>query len=140
MVVLHVEDDPNDVFFIRHAFEKVAPGAFLHAVTDGELATRYLSGQPPYDDRAQYPFPTLVLMDLKLPKRTGHEVLEWMRARPETRGMPVVIFSSSTERSDIERAYALGANAYVAKQGDLRGLVEVVRGVVAYAGLASEGS
>src|SRR2546421_2945997 len=119
LVILHVEDDPNDLFFVQHAFNKVTPTATLHDVRDGELATRYLSGQPPYEDRGRHPTPDLVLMDLKLPKRNGHEVLEWIRSQPGMRTMPVVILSSSTERSDIERAYRLGANAYVAKQGDL---------------------
>ena len=136
LVVLHVEDDPNDAFFVKHAFDKVAPTISLRAVADGDLATSYLGGLPPFEDRSKHPLPNLVLMDLKLPKRSGHEVLEWLRARAGLERLPVVILSSSTERADIERAYALGANAYVPKQGDLQGLVDLVRGLVTYATLA----
>jgi DNA-binding NarL/FixJ family response regulator len=121
---------------VRHAFDKVAPTITLRAVADGDLATSYLGGLPPFEDRASHPTPGLVLMDLKLPKRSGHEVLEWLRGQPGMDRLPVVILSSSTERADIERAYALGANAYVPKRGDLQELIELVRGLVTYATLA----
>ncbi len=137
LVVLHVEDDPNDVFFVAHAFGKIAPAVQLRRVSDGEEAVRYLRGEAPYDDRAASPAPMLVLMDVKLPKRNGLEVLEWMRAEPALASLPVVVLSSSTEPSDIARAYALGANAYVAKRSDLRELIELVRGITAYAALAA---
>lgn len=139
VVILHVEDDANDVFFVRYAFEKVAPDVRLCAVNDGEQAERYLAGAPPFDDRTTHPLPTLVLMDLKLPRCDGLEVLQWIRSQPALERLPVVILSSSTERSDMERAYALKANAYVSKQGDLKQLIEIVRGVITYAELTHGG-
>jgi CheY-like chemotaxis protein len=132
-VILHVEDDPNDVFFVQRAFAKVHPGVTLLTVADGSEAQAYLEGRPPYDDRDRYPMPSLVLMDLKLPKKNGLEVLEWMKGLPTLKAIPVIILSSSTEKCDVERAYELGANAFVAKRGDLKGLVSLAEGIAVYA-------
>lgn len=133
LVILHVEDDPNDVFFVRRAFSKVSPEVALFNAVDGEEAKAFLEGRAPFEDRAAHPLPSLVLMDLKLPRMNGHEVLEWMRAQPSLAAIPVVILSSSSERTDMERAYGLGANAYLTKQGDLNELVGIVKGIAAYA-------
>jgi CheY-like chemotaxis protein len=132
-VILYVEDDENDVFFARRAFSRATPEVLLSVVSDGLEAESYLAGEGAFADRAAHPLPALVVMDLKLPKKTGLEVLEWMRGKPELRTIPVVFLSSSTERGDIERAYRLGANAYLSKRGDLQGLEAMARAMAAYA-------
>lgn len=127
--ILLVEDDPNDVLLIRRAFKKAKVLNPVEVVGDGEAAVAYLSGQAPYDHRAA---PELVLLDLKLPRKSGHEVLEWIRAQPRLRYLPVVVLTSSRERIDLERAYGLGANSYLVKPPDFESLIEMVRTVDMY--------
>jgi CheY-like chemotaxis protein len=132
--ILHVEDDANDAFLVGHAFKKEAPQVRVAVVTDGREAQEYLAGKGRHEGKAA---PDLVLMDLKLPRMTGLEVLEWMKSREELRRLPVFILSSSSEKSDVERANALGVNGYFSKQGTIQGLVEVVRALIAFAGKKS---
>lgn len=114
--VLLVEDDLADSKLIRRAFEKAALTARLVRAKDGDDAVAYLDGTGPYTDRDEHPSPTLVLLDIKLPRRSGFEVLSWIRrdARP-LRRTPVVMLTSSRHAVDINRAYELGANAYTVK-------------------------
>jgi CheY-like chemotaxis protein len=86
----------------------------------------YLQGKPPFQNPVRHPLPNLLLLDLKLPRVTGFEVLEWLRSHPDLRHMLVVVFSSSDQPEDINRAYALGANSYVVKPLDPDELVRVV--------------
>src|SRR5260221_230755 len=86
--ILHVEDDPNDVLLIDLAFRKAGLSPSLQVVHDGEEAIEYLSGRGSYSDRAVFPFPELILLDLKLPRRSGFEVLSWLRDREEMVRMP----------------------------------------------------
>ena len=130
---LYVEDDSNDAFFARHAFRKAAPEASLIVVADGREAQSYLLGSDAYGDRSRHPIPDLVLLDLKLPRMTGLEILEWMKSQPGLKELPVFILSSSSEPSDVERAHALGVSGYLSKKGNVGGLVELVRGLVAVA-------
>jgi len=132
--ILHVEDDPNDSLLVGHAFRKGVPQAVLTLAVDGEEAQAYLGGTGPYADRSLHPLPHLVLLDLKLPKRTGLEVLEWMKSRKDLAGLPVFILSSSTEKSDVEQARTLGATGYLSKQGDMKQLVALAREIAAYLG------
>lgn len=114
-VILLVEDDPDDVFFLRDAFAKNGMPGAPRVVRDGEEALAYLLGQGPYADRSLHPLPALVLLDLKLPRASGHEVLERRRQRPELMRIPVVVLTSSESDDDTERAYAAGANSYLVK-------------------------
>ena len=114
-VVLYVEDEADDVFFMRLAFEKEGFTNHLRSVGDGGDAIAYLSGTACYSNRTEYPFPQLILLDLNLPVRSGFEVLEWIRSHAATRDLPVVVFSSSGHKADRERADQLGANAYFLK-------------------------
>lgn len=113
--ILIVEDDPNDVALIRRAFQKARLVNSLQVVTDGEAVIAYLDGQPPYDERRRHPLPVVLLLDLKLPLKSGFEVLQWLRAQPKLRRLPVVILTSSSETPDINKAYDLGANSYLVK-------------------------
>ena len=130
--VLLVEDDPNDQILIRRAFAKAQLPNAVHLVEDGDAAVAYLAGEGSYADRQAHPLPGLVLLDLKLPRRSGLEVLGWLRAQPVLGRIPVVILTSSRQRDDIDRAYDLHANSYVVKPVDLPALSEVVRSAAIY--------
>lgn len=129
--ILWVEDDPDDVLLIGRAIRKAGlePPAL---VRDGGEAVAYLSGSGPYADRGVHPFPAIVLLDLKLPRMSGFEVLQWIRSHDETCRVPVVMFTSSREGTDIDRAYRLGANAYLLKSVDHDHLVETLRRLRAF--------
>jgi CheY-like chemotaxis protein len=124
--VLYAEDDEMDIVLMRRAWRRAAVNNPLHVVTDGQEAEAYLSGVGRYADRAVHPMPTLVLLDLKLPRVTGLELLEWIREEPTTRALRVIILSSSDLVRDRERAQALAANAYWIKPSDPRALDEMV--------------
>jgi CheY-like chemotaxis protein len=113
--VLLVEDDENDVFFLQRAFDAAEVRNPLHVATDGQEAIDYLSGAGKYSDRGRFPVPCLLILDLKMPRKTGMEVLQWKREQPILHCLPTVVLSSSAHRYDIERAYRLGANAFVVK-------------------------
>ncbi len=116
-VVLYVEDEEMDRFLLRRAFDKAGQGTSLQTVNDGQAAINYLSGEREYADRQKHPMPTVVLLDLNLPEVHGFDVLEWIRAQPAHRHLPVVIFSSSEREEDQARARQLGANEFVKKPG-----------------------
>lgn len=125
--VLHVEDDPNDALLLSLAFRKLDLPTQLRSVDDGDKALAYLRGIGPYDCRDEFPFPSFVLLDLKLHRSSGFDVLAWTRRQPELRYLPVIILSSSTQPEDIRKAYDLGANSYVPKPSSLDDLVDMVR-------------
>ncbi|GAB4201694.1 MAG: response regulator [Coleofasciculaceae cyanobacterium] len=125
--ILLVEDNPKDVFLIQRAFRKAEIVTPLQVVSDGEAAVRYLSGEPPYSDRILHPLPVVVLLDLKLPRRSGAEVLTWIRQQPELKRLPVVVLTSSREYADINRIYDIGANAYIVKPPDFDRLVDILK-------------
>jgi len=123
--ILVVEDEPDAITLLRHAFAKSGILNPLHTVHSGDEAIAYLAGEGRFADRQAFPFPRLVLLDLKLPRCSGHEVLAWVRGQASLRSLPVIVFTSSKERSDVSRAYAAGANSYVVKPSSLTGLIEV---------------
>ncbi len=124
--VLLVEDNPNDVFLIQRAFRKANITAPLQVVTDGDAAVQYLAGQEHYHDRAQHPLPALILLDLKLPRRSGIEVLNWLKQQPELKRIPVVVLTASKESIDVNQVYDLGVNAYMVKPVMFDELVQIV--------------
>jgi CheY-like chemotaxis protein len=119
--ILQVEDDENDVFLLKHAFKRAGIAAPPTVVNDGTEALAYLRGEGRFSDRTKYPVPQLVLLDLKLPCLSGFEVLQWIRSQPVLATMVVIIFSSSPDPGDIQRAYRLGANSFVVKPADVKG-------------------
>jgi CheY-like chemotaxis protein len=130
--ILLVEDDPDDVMNIERAFRKAQIANPLQVVTDGDAAVAYLSGDPPYEDRGQFPIPTLVLLDLKLPRRSGLEVLHWIRKHPLVSRLPVVVLTSSRERNDVNTAYDLHVNSYLVKPVAFEALQELVSNLNIY--------
>jgi CheY-like chemotaxis protein len=125
--ILQVEDEEPDVFMLKVVFKRAGITSPVHVVTDGEMAIHYLSGVGKFADRKAHPLPCLVLLDLKLPKVSGLEVLEWIRDRPGLKKLVVVVFSSSALPRDIERAYELGANSYIEKPSSIDHTVEIAQ-------------
>lgn len=115
--VLLVEDDQNDVLFMERAFRKANIPNPICVAHDGREAIDYLSGTGRFANRNQHPLPCLIILDLKMPRMTGMDVLQWLREQPVLYCLPVIVLSSSSHRNDVERAYRLGANAFVLKPG-----------------------
>jgi CheY-like chemotaxis protein len=113
--ILLVEDNEDDVFAFKWALRKALVSKPIQVVTDGRRAITYLGGDNEFADREQYPVPSMVFLDLKLPYVSGHEVLEWIRKQPQYRELPVVILSGSDEDRDHKRAHENGANGYLVK-------------------------
>jgi len=133
--VLLVEDDLNDIFLVKRAFKKAQIKNPLQVVTDGEEAIQYLRGEGKYANRQIYPWPKLIVMDIKMPRKTGFEVLEWVKHDGPLRRIPIVIVSSSNNPADINRAYELGANAYMVKPVDFRAVEHLFQSITQYWGL-----
>jgi DNA-binding response OmpR family regulator len=132
--ILHVEDDPNDVLLVERAMKKSNAGAMLKSVSDGDKAVSYLKGDDVFSDRDKNPIPDLVLLDLKMPRKSGMEVLTWIRAQDQFKRLPVVIFTSSKHEQDITRAYDLGANSYLVKPVGFDSLLDTLKQVYLYWG------
>jgi len=132
--VLLVEDDLNDIFLVKRAFKAAHLENPLQVVTDGEEATNYLSGKGKYADRDTYPLPRLIVMDIKMPRMSGFDVLEWIKNDGTLRRIPVIIVSSSNRPQDIDMAYQLGANAYMVKPVSYRAVERLFESITHYWG------
>ena len=130
--LLHIEDDQNDVLLFQHACQKCGATCSVQVVADGDEAVAYLSGTGKYHDRARFPYPQLVLLDLKMPRLNGIEALTWIRKNEKLKHVPVVVLSSSNHGVDIRRAYDAGANSYLVKPVDFNALVEIAKLLATY--------
>jgi len=126
-VLLHVEDDPNDILLLQRAFKKANLAVSIQAVNDCDKAVAYLSGVDAFADREKFPLPALVLLDLKMPRKSGLEVLAWIRGQEKLRRLLGVIFTSSKNDEDINGGYDLGANSYLVKPVGFDMLVEMAK-------------
>ena len=133
--VLLVEDDLNDIFLVKRAFRIARLETPLQVVTDGQEAMDYLNGRGRYADRQAHPLPQLVVMDIHMPRLGGFQVLEWIKRAGPFRRIPVVIVSSSERPDDIDRAYELGANAYMVKPMNFRAVETLFQSITHYWGL-----
>jgi len=113
--VLYAEDEESDAFLLQRAFEKVNGSHPLIVVKDGQEAVNYLSARQPSHDRSDHPIPALILLDLKMPRMTGFDVLRWIARRPELKAVPVIVLSSSSAEADMRKARELGARDYLVK-------------------------
>ncbi|NBC04921.1 MAG: response regulator [Bacteroidetes bacterium] len=129
--ILLVEDNPDDVELTILAFKKNNFANEIKVVEDGEKAIHFLSGKN-NEGISKFGYPELILLDLKLPKVNGHEVLKEIKADKKTRRIPVVILTSSQEEEDIIKGYDLGANSYVRKPVDYQDFVDVVNNLGVY--------
>ncbi|WP_339382704.1 response regulator [Microcoleus asticus] len=126
--ILLVEDNPVDILLMQRAFRnEIFTNTSLQIVRDGDAAVFYLNGDGEYSDRDRYPLPAVILLDLKLPRRSGHEVLVWLKQQPELKRLPVVMLTSSKETIDVKRAYDLGVNSYLVKPIGFASLLEMMQ-------------
>jgi CheY-like chemotaxis protein len=123
-VILLAEDREDDILLIRQAFKRGNVPQPTHVVRDGEEAVAYLAGDGKYANRDEYPLPALLLLDLKMPRMDGFEVLEWIRKQPSLRPLRVVVLTSSEDIFDVNHAYELGANSFLVKPLDFELFVE----------------
>lgn len=114
-VILLVEDNEDDVFFMRRAFKQAGLTNRLELAHNGEAAIQYLSGANPFQDREKFPLPGLIFLDLKMPILNGFDVLSWIKTQPRLNTIPVAVLSSSPEDRDMKKAYELGARCYLIK-------------------------
>jgi CheY-like chemotaxis protein len=125
--MLLFEDDDNDAFLLQRALKKAGIENPIHRVRDGQEGIEYLAGVGQYADRRRYPFPRVVLLDLKMPRKSGLEVLEWIKSHPEHKVIPTIVFTASREQQDIAASYGLGANCFVVKPSQFEDLEHLVR-------------
>jgi len=125
--LLIVEDNEDDIFFMERIFKQMGARCDLRFARDGVEAVEYLSGKGRFKDRVQNPLPTINLMDLKMPRMNGFEVLEWMQKQPEIKLIPTIVVTSSTMQEDVTRAYRSGANAVMNKPVDKDSLLQMLK-------------
>jgi CheY-like chemotaxis protein len=130
--ILLVDDNEDDIFLMQRALTASGIDDPVQIVIDGQQAIDYLGGIGSFSDRAQFPLPSLILLDLKLPLKPGLEVLKWIRSNPDLQLMLVIILTSSAESSDINKAYSLGANSYLVKPSTFSGLADMVKAIKSY--------
>ena len=130
--LLVVDDDANAAFLTARAFKSAGVAQPVLTVPDGKSAMDYLGGTGAYADRAAHPLPCLLLLDQKLPGRSGLEVLEWVRNRSPVCTLPVLVLSASTNDSDVQAAYLLGANGYLVKPSRFEDLLAMARAIKDY--------
>ena len=130
--ILHVEDDSNDALLFQHACRRAGMDVNLQVVTDGEEALAYLKGADQFNNRETHPLPNLVVLDLKLPRVNGFDVLAWLRNEQKLRRLPVIVLTSSSHQSDVKRAYDLGANSFLVKPVAFEALVTLAKGINQY--------
>jgi len=126
-VILLAEDEEDYVLLIRHAFSQANIPNPLHVVWNGQEAIAYLKGEGKYSNRDEYPLPDLMLLDLKMPRVNGFEVLKWIRAQPGLAPLRVLVLTSSEQLRDVNEAYRLGANSFLVKPLDFQDFTQLSR-------------
>src|SRR3569833_578722 len=129
VTVLHVDDDPNDTTLLQVACARAAVDFQLQNIGDGPEVIDFLSGTGKYADRTRYEIPGLVLLDLKMPRATGWEILQWIRGNASLKNLPVFVLSGSELQEDKLRAYEVGANSYLVKPPNFSSLVSMVKDI-----------
>ncbi len=127
--ILLVEDNPADVLMARSAFEDFKITNILHVVEDGVQALEYLRGE---GDFAGAPRPDLIMLDLNLPRKNGHEVLAEIKSDPVLRNIPIVVLTTSKSEKDVLEAYDLHANCYIVKPVGFVNFVEAIKSIKNY--------
>ena len=127
--ILLAEDDENDSFLFRTALKKAGVPNLVAHVSDGKHAIDYLQGAGIYSDRIRYPLPCLLVTDLKMPNRTGFDLLAWLKTQAQFSQLPTIVLTSSVIESDKHRALELGASIYLVKPSHLEDLVVLARGL-----------
>jgi CheY-like chemotaxis protein len=125
--ILVAEDNGDDVLLIRMAFQRAGLSNPIAIVSNGEEVVQYLQGEGIYSDREKYPLPSILLLDLKMPRMTGFEVLSWIKQQPAWRSLPVIVLTMSAYGPDVKQAYQLGANSFLTKPTEFNSFVETVK-------------
>ena len=123
--ILLVDDSENDILLVRTAFKKSKITNPIQEAHNGDEAIAYLQGEPPFDDRAKYPLPALMLLDLNMPMRDGFQVLEWLRSQPGLKRLTVIVLTASLREEDVDRAFDLGANSFLVKPSSIEALTSL---------------
>ena len=131
-LILVAEDNQDHALLIERAFRQSGLVNPLHVVNDGEEAIAYLKGEGRYANRAEYPLPCLLLLDLKMPNKDGFDVLQWVRSQPGLSALRVVVLTTSGDTRDINRAYQLGANSFLTKPVDFRDFARLTSAIKGY--------
>ena len=132
-VILLVEDREDDIVLIQTALKRASVNCPIHVVRDGEEAIAYLKGEGAFADRSKYPLPDLMLLDLKMPRKDGLEVLQWIRQQSgDFRTLRVIVLTASNQIRDVNTAYALGANSFLVKPLDFQNFIELGRTLTDY--------
>ncbi len=127
--VIVADDNPDDIRLLQFAWQNASMSAPLVPLSDGDETLAYLDGVGQFADRLRFPFPRLLLLDLKMPRRNGFEVLQAIRSSPKIGCLPVVVLTASVHKADLVRAYELGANAFLVKPVEIRTLVDMVKAI-----------
>jgi CheY-like chemotaxis protein len=130
--ILLADDNPDDALLMKLAFRKAGIINPIYVVKDGTEAIEYVKGEGTYSDRRRYPFPALLLLDLKMPRLSGFEVLSWIRQQPGLKRLIIIVLTHSSESPDIDRAHELGANSYLVKPSNFDNFVEMVKSLKSY--------
>lgn len=130
--ILMAEDDPDSVLLMKMASARSRLANPMQVVTNGEEAISYLSGTGSYQDRSRFPMPALLLLDLKMPRKDGFDVLSWLRSQPGIMCLTVIVITSSRDPKDIRRAYDLGANSYAVKPTGFDSLIDLLNRLEAW--------
>jgi two-component system response regulator len=130
--ILILEDDENDAYLLIRALHRNKIQDPVAVRPDGTAGVAHLSGEGPYADRNQFPWRSVLIVDIKMPKMTGLEFLEWLKGHPEFSVIPTLIFSSSDLAADVERAYKSGANSFLVMPGNFADLESLVNAISEY--------
>lgn len=132
ITILMADDDQDDCLLVRDAFVQSRLANDLHFVANGEDLMDYLYHRGSYADRAHYPHPGLILLDLNMPRKDGREALQEIKSDPDLRSIPVVVLTTSKAEEDIVRSYDTGANSFITKPVTFEGLVELIKSLGEY--------
>ena len=132
------EDEPNDALLVTRVLRQLHPPVKNHIVGDGEEVIAYLAGRGKYADRDAFPVPTILLLDLKMPRKGGMEVLQWLKEHPAYAVIPTIVWTSSRLPEDIKRAYELGANCFLVKPCSLHDIRIVLEKTFAFWGVCEK--
>jgi len=131
-IILIVDDDEKDRLLMQEAFRQIGVIEPVHTAADGAEAIEYLKGNGQYADRNRFPFPNLLLLDLRMAKMNGFEFLRYIRTHSKLMVIPTIVFTSSEDMEDLKQAYVLGANSYLVKSNTFDGLCDQFKFVYGY--------
>lgn len=126
-LILVIEDDADDWILIQRALSRAGVSGPVRVIPDGERAIAYLAGEGEFADRAAHPLPSIMLLDLRLPRKNGLEVLNFARGNPATRDLPITVLTNSEDKTDVMKAYDHGASTYMVKPVTAEQVTEMLR-------------